>query len=189
MVEIAKCRMCGNQGEPTGLDFSGGHYVKCSGTRCCYGPSRATKAEAIAAWNELMQPGTLRRAESDAKCGHDPILLERAWLAARAYGDFGGTLVVCSRERFVSIEWWSKAWMAVVCEADENVEHARMTRAFRCFNIYRRSSKQLTYSRAEFDACAPSLREAWAKMVEVISPRQPSHAFATRTPRHRGDNR
>ena len=67
MVEIAKCRMCGNQGEPTGLDFSGGHYVKCSGTRCCYGPSRATKAEAIAAWNELMQPGEQPTPEMQSK--------------------------------------------------------------------------------------------------------------------------
>ena len=172
--EIVPCRMCKGREDvksPRRYQMNRQTWVGCGTLSCAVdGPRRHTEPEAIAAWNELMQPIDTTIDELKANCEYDPILLERAWLAAIAYGDFGGTRVFCSRQKFVSTEWWAEAWINVVCEADENVGHARMTRAFRCFNNYRISSKQPTYSRAEFDACAPSLREAWAKTIEVISP-------------------
>ena len=174
MTEIVPCRMCKGREDvraPIIRLWSPVKWVSCMTLGCrCAGPERTTEAEACASWNELMQPINTVIDELKANCEYDPILLERAWLAAIAYGDFGGTRVFCSRQKFVSTEWWAEAWINVVCEADENVGHARMTRAFRCFNNYRISSKQPTYSRAEFDACSPSLREAWAKTIEVISP-------------------
>ena len=174
MTEIVPCRMCKGSEDvksPRRYQMNRQTWFGCGTLSCAVdGPRRHTEAEAIAAWNELMQPINTVIDELKANCEYDPILLERAWLAAIAYGDFGGTRVFCSRQKFVSTEWWAEAWINVVCEADENVGHARMTRAFRCFNNYRISSKQPTYSRAEFDACAPSLREAWAKTIEVISP-------------------
>lgn len=172
--KIVPCRMCKGREDvksPRRYQMNRQTWFGCGTLSCAVdGPRRHTEAEAIAAWNELMQPINTVIDELKANCEYDPILLERAWLAAIAYGDFGGTRVFCSRQKFVSTEWWAEAWINVVCEADENVGHARMTRAFRCFNNYRISSKQPTYSRAEFDACAPSLREAWAKTIEVISP-------------------
>lgn len=60
MTEIVPCRMCEGREDviPPQISLKGGvKWIGCVTPGCwCMGPERLTESEAIAAWNELMQP-------------------------------------------------------------------------------------------------------------------------------------
>jgi hypothetical protein len=68
--EIVPCRMCkGRKGVVPPEIFGGSvRWIGCTTVGCgCTGPERTTEAEAIAAWNELMQPSGQASPEPKAE--------------------------------------------------------------------------------------------------------------------------
>lgn len=79
--EIVPCRMCkGRKGVVPPEIFGGSvRWIGCTTVGCgCTGPERTTEAEAIAAWNELMQPSAQAAPEPKAGTVRVPVAVSVA---------------------------------------------------------------------------------------------------------------
>ena len=77
--KIVPCRMCkGRKGVVPPEIFGGSvRWIGCTTVGCsCTGPERTTEAEAIAAWNELMQPSAQASPEMQSKTVRVPVHIQ-----------------------------------------------------------------------------------------------------------------
>lgn len=77
MTEIVPCRMCKGREDvrtPQVWQMGNNKFVACGTLNCrCRGSERPTEAEALAAWNELMQPGKQRTPDPKAGTVRVPV--------------------------------------------------------------------------------------------------------------------